>query len=230
MSQSVHPRNADAEKGFSLLEVVVAILVLTIGLMSAAMLMANVYKFTVRSRYVGMATQLASEELEDLNRWPAPLVNGIPNPDPHIAVPLGSNTCGIPGAICVGSLLQDCNSTSTPIACGNNANVSYFDTVSLSTQNGTMSETYEMPCTGAPAGTGNFLTISYSPQGLTPNSLQNPALCNVSPPSVGMTFDRRWVIEQDQPVAGVRRITVLVTLVDKTIQPSVTFQMSMVRP
>jgi len=45
-----------------------------------------------------------------------------------------------------------------------------------------------------------------------------------------MTFDRRWVIEQDQPVPGVRRITVLVTLMDKSIQPSVTFQMSMVRP
>jgi hypothetical protein len=45
-----------------------------------------------------------------------------------------------------------------------------------------------------------------------------------------MTFDRRWVIEQDKPVAGVRRITVLVTLRDLTVQPPVTFQMSMVRP
>jgi hypothetical protein len=45
-----------------------------------------------------------------------------------------------------------------------------------------------------------------------------------------MTFDRRWVIEQDKPVAGVRRITVLVILADKTIQPPVTYQMSMVRP
>jgi hypothetical protein len=45
-----------------------------------------------------------------------------------------------------------------------------------------------------------------------------------------MTFSRRWVIEQDQPVAGVRRITVLVTLMDRTVQPPLTFQMSMVRP
>jgi len=231
MSQLLHPRKAEKEKGFSLLEVVVAILVLTIGLMSAALLMANVYKFTVRSRYVALATQLASEELEDLNRWPAPLVAGVPNPDVHIAVPVGSNTCGITGETCVGSLLQDCNSTSTPITCGGNANVSYFDTVSLSTQNGVMSETYEMTCTGPPAGTGNFITVTYTPNGFTPNqSPLNPALCNVNPPIVGMTFDRRWVIEQDQPVAGVRRITVLVTLVDKTIQPPVTFQMSMVRP
>ncbi len=217
-------RNAEAEKGFSLLEVVVAILVLTIGLMSAAMLMANVYKFTVRSRYVALATQLASEELEDLNRWPAPLVSGVPSPDVHIMVPAGTNTCGITGETCIGSLTTDMG----PQWAG--STVSYFDTVSLSTQNGVMSETYEMACTGPPAGSGNFLTVSYSPQGLTPNSPQNPALCNVNPPSVGMTFDRRWVIEQDQPLAGVRRITVLVTLVDKTIQPPVTFQMSMVRP
>jgi hypothetical protein len=38
------------------------------------------------------------------------------------------------------------------------------------------------------------------------------------------------VIEQDQPVPGVRRITVLVTLMDQTVQPPVTYQMSMVRP
>jgi hypothetical protein len=58
-----------------------------------------------------------------------------------------------------------------------------------------------------------------------------------------MTFDRRWVIEQDQPVVGLRRITVLVMLNDKSVQlytgtvlpgqqppTSVTFQMSLVRP
>jgi prepilin-type N-terminal cleavage/methylation domain-containing protein len=214
----------DKEKGFSLLEVVVAILILTIGLMAAAMLMANVYKFTVRSRYVALATQLASEELEDLNRWPAPLVSGVPSPDPHIMVPVGSNTCGIAGEACIGSLTADLG----PQWAG--SQVSYFDSVSLSTQNGVMNETYEMPCVGPPAGNGNYITVSYSPSGLTPNSAQNPALCNVNPPAVGMTFNRRWVIEQDQPVVGVRRVTVLVTLVDKTIQPAVTFQMSMVRP
>jgi len=221
MSQLLRPRNADAEKGFSLLEVMVAILVLTIGLMAAAMLMANVYKFTVRSRYIALATQLASEELEDLNRWPA--MSSFT--DPHIAVPAGSNTCGLAGETCVGRLDADCNSQTNP-PCGNNAAISYFDTVSLATQDGVMSETYEMPCVG-----GNYITVSYSPHGFTPNqSPLNPATCSPNPPSVGMTFDRRWVIEQDVPVAGVRRVTVLVTLVDYTIQPAVTFQMSVVRP
>jgi hypothetical protein len=52
------------------------------------------------------------------------------------------------------------------------------------------------------------------------------------------TFHRRWIIEANTPVAGVssicmsgtRRVTVLVTLMDQSVKPPVTFQMSMVRP
>jgi hypothetical protein len=44
-----------------------------------------------------------------------------------------------------------------------------------------------------------------------------------------MQFKRRWVIEKDMPVAGVRRITVAVSL-PSTAGPPVNFQMSMVRP
>jgi prepilin-type N-terminal cleavage/methylation domain-containing protein len=226
--------NADAEKGFSLMEVLVAIIVLTIGLMSAAMLMANVYRLTVRSRYVALAAQLASEELEDLNRWPNNTNTTFI--DPHITVPAGS-TCGLGGETCIGSL--DVNVNTPPQVFtdggGNQTTVSYNDSVALATTNGTMSETYEMPCVGPPAigapnVNGNYLTVAYSPNGQTPGSALNPNLCNVNAPTAGMTFDRRWVIEQDQPVAGARRITVKVTLMDKTIQPAVTFQMSMVRP
>jgi prepilin-type N-terminal cleavage/methylation domain-containing protein len=221
MSQSLRLSNQGEEGGFSLLEVMVAIVVLTIGLMSTAMLMANVYKYTVRSRYIAVATQLASEALEDLSRWPA----SSTYIDPHIQVPSGSNTCGITGETCIGSLtcsvtLNNCPTHTFTDSSGNNTYVSYFDTVSLTTQNGVMSETYQMPCTG-----GNYVTVPFSPNGQTPTPT-----CSATAPTVGMTFDRKWVIEQDQPVAGVRRITVLVTLDDLTIQPPVTFQMSMVRP
>jgi prepilin-type N-terminal cleavage/methylation domain-containing protein len=243
MFPSVRPRNADGEKGFSLLEVLVAIVVLSVGLISAALLMANVYKATVRSRYMALAAQLASEELEDLSRWPANMNSSPPYIDPHILVPAGSNTCGIVGETCIGMLTQDCSSTSSPITCGNNPNISYFDTVCISTANGQMNETYQMPCTGPPDGVGDYITLTYSPNGQAPQSPLNPALCHANPPNVGMTFDRRWVIEQDQPVVGLRRITVLVTLEDRSVglymkglmaneqpPPSVTFQMSMVRP
>jgi hypothetical protein len=45
-----------------------------------------------------------------------------------------------------------------------------------------------------------------------------------------IAFQRRWIIELNQPVTGVRRITVLVTCTNGFVQPPVTFQMSMVRP
>ncbi len=234
----VRPRNAGAEKGFTLFEVMVAIVVLTIGLMSAAALMANIYKLSVRSRYMAMATQLASEELEDLNRWPATTTFV----DPHITVPAGSNTCGIAGETCIGSL------TPYPSGCtdgpcgygpinitvsGNTSPVSYFDSVCLTAQNGQMTETYQNPNSSS----ASYSTLTFFPSGIVP-TVQTSS----TQPLVGMTFTRRWVIEQDKPVVGVRRITVLVTLDDRSVglystlpsnelpPPSVTFQMSMVRP
>ena len=199
-----------------MLEVMIAIVVLTVGLMSGALLMANVYKSTVRSRYMALATQLASEEIEDLNRWPA----STTFTDPHIAVPVGSNTCALAGENCIGSLTQDCGPTTTPIQCGSTSNITYFDSVHLSTADGQMSETYQMPCTG-----GNYVTVPYSPSGAVPIPT-----CSATPPVAAMTFDRRWVIEMNQPITGLRRVTVLVTLADLTIQPPVSFQMSVVRP
>lgn len=239
MFPSHRPKGTDRGAGFSLLEVLVAITVLAVGLMSGAMLMTHVYRLSVQSRYMALAAQLASEEVEDLNRYP----NNVNASyiDPHIMVPTGSNTCGITGETCVGSLTFDDGPVGITEA-GSTTQVSYFDNVSLTTQNGTMSETYKMPCTGS-SGTGNYLTVSYLPSGLTPNSPSNPAVCSPAAPASGMTFDRRWVIEQDKPVVGLRRITVLVMLDDKSVQlytgtvlpgqqppTSVTFQMSLVRP
>jgi len=212
------------EKGFSLLEVVVAIVVLTIGMMSAAVLMANVYKGSVRSRYIALATQLASEELEDLNRWPANYNSSPPYIDPHIMVPVGSNDCGITGETCTGRLDEDFGPVSITVN-GVTTPVSYFDTVCLTTQNGQMSETYQNPTSSSPS----YNTLTFFPDGTPPT-----VSTSTTAPTVGMTFGRRWVIEQDQPLVGLRRITVLVNLKDLTVfggkQPQPLFQMSMVRP
>jgi prepilin-type N-terminal cleavage/methylation domain-containing protein len=223
MSQLLRRKNADVEKGFTLIEVMVALVILTIGLMATALLMANVYRLSVRSRYMALASQLASEELEDLNRWPANYNSAPPFIDPHILVPSGSNTCEIPGVTCIGSLTQIPGYGPVTITdlSGNQTPVSYFDSVCLSTQNGVMSETYLDPYSSSPL----YDTLSFRPDGQPPQITYSS-----TPPTVGMTFSRRWVIEQDQPVAGVRRITVLVTLMDRTVQPPLTFQMSMVRP
>jgi prepilin-type N-terminal cleavage/methylation domain-containing protein len=65
-------------RGFTVLEVLVAICVLSIGLCALAALAAQTVTGTERARYMSLATVLASEKLEDLNRWP-----GV---DPHVAV------------------------------------------------------------------------------------------------------------------------------------------------
>jgi prepilin-type N-terminal cleavage/methylation domain-containing protein len=63
--------------GFSILEVLVAITILAIGMTAMAELIAQTLNGTESARYIALATTLASEKLEDLNRWP-----GV---DPHVA-------------------------------------------------------------------------------------------------------------------------------------------------
>jgi len=59
------------------MEVLIAIPILVIGLTAMASLVAQSFSGTDRARYLGLATVLASEKLEDLNRWPSV--------DPHVA-------------------------------------------------------------------------------------------------------------------------------------------------
>lgn len=213
--------------GFTLIEVLVSISILAIGLMAAALLLSTTYRYSARSRYVAEAAQLASEKLEDLGR--------LPQTDAHVTVTTGA-TCtflnSTSGTNCEGNLSQD-GAPQTITMNGTPYTVNYYDTVFLSGSNngtcGTSSGTYygQLEETYQTAtGPAQYQTIMYPLNGQTP--------CVSSPsstaPTAGQTFDRRWVIEQDQPVTGVRRVTVLVTLMDKTVQPPVTFQMTMVRP
>jgi type IV pilus modification protein PilV len=201
-----------APAGFTLIEVMVAVTVLTIGLMASALLMTTTYQYSVRSRYMAEAAQLASEKLEDLNRYP--------QADEHVTVPSGANTCGTTGITCEGSITQDLTPQTITVS-GTDFTVNYYDSVYLSAANGVMNETYQTAVGSSP----QYSTLTYSPNGQTPTISTSSTA-----PTTGETFDRRWVIEQDQPVTGVRRVTVLVTLMDATISPAVTFQMSMVRP
>lgn len=234
MCQLPTPRQTAAPDGFTLMEVLVSITILAIGLMGSALLMSNTYKFSVRSRYMAEAAQLASEKLEDLNRFP---MN-----DFHVMVNPGDNgQCPIAGESCEGSIMPaiicnngTCNPNPLPAAIspanisanGNTYAVSYSDAVFISATNtangnGSLQETYQNLINGNVV----YETLTFSPSGQTPVAVDSPN----PPPNSGETFDRRWVIEQDQPVVGVRRVTVLVTVMDQTIQPPVTFQMSMVR-
>jgi prepilin-type N-terminal cleavage/methylation domain-containing protein len=57
--------------GFSLVEILVAMTILTVGLSAMAGLVAQNLSGTERARYMALATTLVSEKLEDLNRWPS---------------------------------------------------------------------------------------------------------------------------------------------------------------
>ena len=205
METSQSPRNRGKQSGFTLVETMVAIAVLTIGLVGAAALIAQMVGNTGRSRYMSIAAMLASEKLEDLNRFPAS--------DPAIAVPAGPTA---------GSLTAD---TSQSVTVGaDTENVDYFDVVQLSSANGGISETSSGKDA---AGNSVFTTITHLPDGTVVSSV------GAAPPPIAgdtLIYNRRWVIEKDQPVAGVRRVTVLVTLKNPVVSQTVTFQNSMVRP
>ena len=206
MSQSL----SNSGKGFTLIEVAVATFVLSVGLLSAAFLVAKMVTGSVMSKDMSTAAVLTSEKLEDLNRWD--------NDDPHICLPTGSPT--------IGSLTSDITQTTTCPG-GASASVNYYDDVYPSVTNGTAvcadaSDGCFAETVSSVSGTSTtYTTTVHSPNGIV------QASTSTSPPS-GRTFHRRWVIEGNSPATGVRRITVLIT--DSSEKPPMTFQMSIVRP
>jgi len=187
--------------GFSLVEGAVAAFVLAVGLLSAAMLTSQMLATTNRAKYISAASILASEKLEDLSRWPAD--------DPHVTVPGG-------GA--VGSLGADLTQDVT--VGGVSSRVNYYDEVTMSLEGGTFAQTVS----GVdPGGQTVYTTTTHAPDG-------SVVISTSSEPPALVTFKRRWTIEQDVPIPGVRRITVQVALMDQSVRPPVVFQMSMVRP
>src|ERR1700688_2457847 len=57
-------------RGFTIIEVLVAAVILIIGLVSVAGLLGSTLGGTARSGYMNQAATLATEKLEDLNRYP----------------------------------------------------------------------------------------------------------------------------------------------------------------
>jgi Tfp pilus assembly protein PilV len=180
-------------RGFTLVEVVVASFILIVGIVAVAGVVGSTLGNTARSEYMTQAATLATEKLEDLNRFPPS--------DANVTVTNG---------VSAGSLTAD--------------TAGYFDEVYFSPAQGAIVET----TTGLDAnGNLQYTTTTYTPDG----QMSVPVKTTAAPSSSGSTvFNRRWIIEQDQPVVGVRRVTVLVTLLHQTAASAVTFQMSMVRP
>ena len=226
------PTRPASDHGFTLLETIIALVVLTVGVVATATLAARCLSTSRQSKYISLAAELASEKLEDLSRWDVD--------SPEVCVPAGSSS--------VGSLTSDVLQTTTcppPLSqCtspeGNSDVVNYYDDVSIST----VITGSNSPCPSTTYGCFSE-TVSTIQNGSTvyattvhPPSGQIQTLPSSSTPPTLVTFHRRWIIEGNTPVAGVssiclagtRRVTVLVTLMDLSVQPPVTIQMSTVRP
>ncbi|HLK05108.1 MAG TPA: prepilin-type N-terminal cleavage/methylation domain-containing protein [Candidatus Acidoferrum sp.] len=192
MAASQFNKTRKSQRGFTLLETLGAIAILSIGLLAMAGLMSKTTVSSSQSRYMSAASILATQKLEELNRYPIS--------DPVIAVS-GSSAGSITGDVSSGSL-------------------NYFDNVQISAVGGTITETTE-------DDQGNYTTITQSPDGTITSATSTTA---PAPLAETLRYHRRWVIEKDVPVTGVRRITVFVQLTNPPIVNSVTFQISMVRP
>jgi len=199
--------------GFTLIEVLMSIFILSIGLLSVAALIGGTMNLGTNGRYINMANVLASEKLDSLNKWPSS--------DPNVAC---SATCG---------------ALTGPATCS--AGDLYCDQVTMTESAG---GNYETQTQVNADGTTVTTTIVQTNTGC----VNTPTNCGVAAPAGGSTFTRRWMITTPvtvtsstgttttitgpgvSPNNGPRRITVVVALNDQSIQPPVSFQMSMVRP
>jgi prepilin-type N-terminal cleavage/methylation domain-containing protein len=192
-------------RGFTLIETLVAMFILSVGLVALGSLAAQTLSGTSRTHFAALAADLASEKLEDLSRWPSF--------DPNVYAASGTT---------VGDLTSDqsANVTSGGIP---TELVNYYDDVEISDSKGAIEETVSQ----VSGGVTTFKTTSHNPDGtITTTSSATATTADIS----AFSFHRRWTIEMDQPVTGLRRVTVLVTLNNGYIQPPVTVQLTMVRP
>jgi prepilin-type N-terminal cleavage/methylation domain-containing protein len=203
METSQSLTSSSTDRGFTLIETLVAMSILAIGLSTLALLTARMLQGTAQAHYFSLASQLASEKLEDLNRFPAT--------DPNVAIPTGTTAGGISSDV-----------VATVTSGGITEPVNYFDEVHLAVAGGSVAEV-ESGLDGS--GATVYETIQHRPDG----SVSTTTSTSVPTSPGTIMFKRRWIIEKDQPAVGVRRITVLVIL-ENPVDTPVEYQMSMVRP
>ena len=207
-----------------MLEVVIAMVVVCTGLLAVALLVATSASGSERSRYMSMASSLASEKIEDLMRYPSA--------DAQVTVPAGSTCAGVTeagGVSCVGSLTLPVSQSIT--AGATTSTVYYYDDVYISASAG--QETNGGAITTVTQTAAGYCVFNHQPNGTASET------CGATAPALSgsdlLTFHRSWIIESPviingNTINGIRRITVWVKLMNSYENPPVTFQVSIVRP
>lgn len=190
-----------------MIEVLVSIVILSIGLLGVALLISTTAASGTRARYMSMANVLASEKLDNLNKWPTSETS------------CDQNVC--PGGSLTG-----------PAICA--AGDTYCDQITVNEATGIDYET-QTQMVGSPA-VPVTTTIVHTSAGCvdTPANCGVPAppaggstftrrWLITADPTVTSSAGTATI-------TGARRITVVVTLNNQAANQGVSFQMSMVRP
>jgi prepilin-type N-terminal cleavage/methylation domain-containing protein len=154
MAELKFPSKRRLSGGFTLIETMIAMFIFAVGILSLAALMTAVNLNTDRSRYTSTATLLATEKLEDLNRYPAQSTS--------TAVSAGGSITGDVIGYYDNVQVQSDNGTITEITY--NADLGCYDTfthsIGTTSVPGTATDTGTSPCIStAPAALSNALNF-----------------------------------------------------------------------
>jgi prepilin-type N-terminal cleavage/methylation domain-containing protein len=163
-------RSARRQCGFTLIETMVALLILTIGLVGTAALMSQSVNMGAHARYMSTAALLASEKMEDLSRYPST----DPNLTPGGA--LGADTAGYFDSVQIST--QNGNINETETSAGNS-------TLYTQQPDGTVTVT---PGAGLPAATPDLLTFKRRWQIVNAPNVGGAAVANVRQITVFVTL------------------------------------------
>ena len=158
-SSSTRSGSRGGSRGFTIVEVVVASFILMVGLAAVAGVVGSTLGNTERSEYMTQAATLATEKLEDLNRYPPS--------DVSISVPTGNSS---------GSLTSDDLQDVT--LNGVTSAVAYYDEVYNSPAAGALVETYT---NFDSMGNTQYNTTTYTPNG----TMSAPVTSSSAPSTAG---------------------------------------------
>lgn len=195
-------------RGFTLIEVLISMAVLTVGLIGMAAMVCSTLVFGANAKYINMANVLASEKLDNLNKWPSTDLNVAPG-----GSLTGPSSCAAGDTYCDQVTVSETSGadyiTQTQIVFDPVTNTSNPVTTTIVHTSAGCVDTPANCGVPNPNGGGSTFTRRWQ---ITANPVITDAAGNPA------------------TVTGARRITVVVSLVNNVSKQPVSFQISMVRP